>query len=75
MYPGSIFGEVAFASGKHRTASIRTRAETTVRKYECSDIAELISEHPDIAIKIIETLASRLTRTTEKLSELAKHLK
>ncbi len=74
MYPGSIFGEIAFASGKKRTGSIKARTETTVRKYECDNLEILISEHPDVAAMIIETLANRLTRTTEKLSELAKHL-
>ncbi|MGJ8638277.1 MAG: Crp/Fnr family transcriptional regulator [Opitutaceae bacterium] len=74
MYPGSILGEVAFASGDLRTANIRARSETEVIKYECESLEALITEHPDIAKKVIETLASRLTRTTAKLAELAKLL-
>ncbi|MGJ8652899.1 MAG: Crp/Fnr family transcriptional regulator [Opitutaceae bacterium] len=70
IYPGSIFGEMGFISGKARSGSIRARNETTVIKYECQSIEALIEEHPDVAVKMIKTLSSRLARTTEKLSEI-----
>ena len=34
-----------------------------------SDIENLIQERPQIAVKIIRTLASRLERTTQKLAD------
>lgn len=70
MYPGSIFGEVGFIRGTPRTGSIKARADTIVCRYDCDSVEGLIAEHPDIAAKMIETLASRLQRTTEKVSEL-----
>lgn len=70
IYPGSIFGEMGFISGKVRSGSIRARNDTTVIKYECESIEAMITEHPAVAVKMIETLSSRLSRTTDKLTEI-----
>jgi CRP-like cAMP-binding protein len=70
MYPGSIFGEVGFIRGTPRTGSIKARADTIVQRYDCASVEALIAHYPEIAAKMIETLASRLQRTTEKVSEL-----
>lgn len=69
MFPGTLFGEISSILKKPRTSSVRARTATTVTCYECEDLEELVTTHPEIAIKMLQTLASRLERTTQKLAE------
>jgi len=69
MFPGTIFGEVSAILGKPRTSSVRARMPTRVTKYEGIDLETLVGQHPEIAVKILETLASRLEHTTQKLTD------
>ena len=72
MYPGTIFGEMGDILGKPRSCTVKARTRTTVTKYETGNIETHISEHPDIAIKILKTLANRLERTTQKLADVSR---
>ena len=69
MFPGTVFGEMGDILGKPRTASVRAKSNCRLIHCAESDIETLISQRPQIAIKIIKTLASRLERTTQKLAE------
>ncbi|PXA05589.1 hypothetical protein DDZ13_01570 [Coraliomargarita sinensis] len=69
MFPGTIFGEVSAILGKPRTSCVRARMPTTVTKYEGIDLEALVSQHPEIAVKMLETLAGRLEHTTQKLTD------
>lgn len=71
MYPGTIFGEMGDILGKPRSCTVKARTRTTVTKYETNNIETIISEHPDIAIEILKTLANRLERTTQKLADVS----
>ncbi|MDQ8194424.1 Crp/Fnr family transcriptional regulator [Coraliomargarita sp. SDUM461004] len=71
MYPGTIFGEIGEILNDARTCTIRARSQTQVTKYECPDLDSLVQQHPEIAVKIMQTLASRLERTTQKLADLS----
>ncbi|MFO8027396.1 MAG: cyclic nucleotide-binding domain-containing protein [Opitutales bacterium] len=69
MYPGTIFGEVSAILGKPRTSTVKARTQTRVTKYEDIDLQDFVKEHPDIAVKMLETLAGRLEHTTQKLTD------
>lgn len=69
LFPGTLFGEVSAILGKPRTSTVRARTLTTVTKYEGMELDTLVREHPDIAAKMLETLAGRLERTTQKLTD------
>lgn len=69
MYPGTIFGELSAILDKPRTSTVRARMPTTVTRYEVPDLETLVREYPDIAVKMMETLARRLERTTQKLTD------
>lgn len=71
IYPGTIFGEIGDILRNPRTCTIKARSQTTVTKYDCTDLQTLVKEYPEIAVKIMETLASRLERTTQKLADLS----
>lgn len=69
MFPGTIFGELSAILGKPRTSSVKARTLTTVTKYEDLDLPTFVSQHPDIAAKMLETLANRLEHTTQRLTD------
>ncbi len=71
IYPGTVFGEIGDILGHPRSCTIKARAKTCVVKYDCPDLETLVAQHPDIAVKIMQTLASRLERTTQKLADLS----
>jgi CRP-like cAMP-binding protein len=71
IYPGTIFGEIGDILNRPRTCSIKARTQTRVIKYDCPNLETLVEQHPDIAAKIMQTLASRLERTTQKLADLS----
>ncbi|MGZ0656673.1 Crp/Fnr family transcriptional regulator [Coraliomargarita sp. W4R72] len=71
IYPGTIFGEIGDILSNPRTCSIKARSQTRVIKYECPDLETLVKQHPEIAVKIMQTLANRLERTTQKLADLS----
>lgn len=71
IYPGTVFGEIGHILGTPRTCTIKARAHTQLLKYDSPDLETLVKEHPQIAVKIMETLASRLERTTQKLADLS----
>jgi len=72
MYPGTIFGEMGDILGKPRSCTVKARTPTVVTKYDGGAMEDVIREHPDIAIKIFKTLASRLERTTQKLADVTR---
>lgn len=69
MYPGTIFGELSAILGKPRTSSVKARTATTVTKYDGCDLPSFASEYPEMAGRMLETLASRLEHTTQRLTD------
>lgn len=69
VFPGTIFGEMGDILKKPRTCTVKARTACKLVHYDESSIETLITRHPEIALKIIKTLASRLERTTQKLAD------
>jgi len=69
IFPGTIFGEVSAILGKPRTSTVRARTPVKVTKYAEFTLPEFLAEHPEISSKMLETLASRLEHTTQKLTD------
>lgn len=69
VFPGTIFGEMGDILKKPRTCTVIARTDCKLVHYDESSIETLITKHPEIALKIIKTLASRLERTTQKLAD------
>lgn len=44
IYPGTVFGEIGDILGNPRTCTIKARSQTTVTKYDCSDLQTLVKE-------------------------------
>jgi len=72
MFPGTIFGEMADLLGKPRTCTIKAKGKARLAKIQSLPIEQLMREQPDVVVKILKTLATRLERTTQKLSDNTK---
>jgi len=72
MYPGTIFGEMGDILGRPRTCTVKAKNASTIAFYAVDSLDALVNENPEIAVKLIRTLASRLDRTTQKLIDTAR---
>ena len=66
---GAIIGEIALLDGKPRTADATAVTDCELFVIERQDFLPLMLEEPAIGLKIIETLCSKLRRTTEQAEE------
>jgi CRP-like cAMP-binding protein len=67
---GAVFGEIALLDGNPRTADATAVTDCEMFVIERRDFLSLIREEPDIALRIIEILCSKLRRTTEQAEEI-----
>ena len=65
--PGDIFGELAMLDDDRRSATVETLEKTDAIAIPGSDMRVMLREHPDIAVKLISALSSRLRETNERL--------
>jgi CRP/FNR family transcriptional regulator len=66
--PGDIFGELAMFDDERRSATIETLEDTEAIAILGGDMRRLLSEHPDIAVKLLASLGRRLRETNERLA-------
>jgi CRP-like cAMP-binding protein len=67
---GDIFGEIALLDGNPRTADATAATDCELFVIEGRDFLPLVREEPDIALRIIEILCSKLRRTTAQAEEV-----
>jgi CRP/FNR family transcriptional regulator/CRP/FNR family cyclic AMP-dependent transcriptional regulator len=68
---GDIFGEMSLLDGKPRSASVIATDETELIMLRRSDFLDRLTRFPEMAIKMLATLASRLRRTNRQVESLA----
>jgi CRP-like cAMP-binding protein len=66
--PGEIFGELAIFDDEHRSATVETLGQTELIAILAGDMRRMLSEHPDIAVKLLGALSRRLRETNERLT-------
>jgi CRP-like cAMP-binding protein len=66
--PGDIFGELAMFDDERRSATVETIEKTEVIAILGGDMRRLLRQHPDIAVKLLAALGSRLRETNERLT-------
>src|ERR671914_2347953 len=64
---GAMFGELALFRGETRSATAEAIEPTEAVALLAPDVQRLIKGNPDIATKLLKTLAERVSRTTERL--------
>jgi CRP-like cAMP-binding protein len=68
--PGGIFGEIALLDGQPRTADALAVSDCELMLIDRRDFIPLVSQHPEIALKLIEILCGRIRRTSEQVEDI-----
>jgi CRP/FNR family transcriptional regulator len=66
--PRDIFGELAMLDGGTRSASIETLSDCELLALPASDMRRVISDHGEIAAKLISALTRSLRETNERVA-------
>ncbi|TMM08686.1 MAG: cyclic nucleotide-binding domain-containing protein, partial [Actinobacteria bacterium] len=61
--PGDIFGELAMFDYERRSATIEAAEPMEAIAILATDMRRLLREHPDIAVKLLQSLGRRLRET------------
>src|SRR5712671_4870746 len=70
FHEGEIFGEIALLDGRPRTADATAMSDCELIVIERRDFIPFLNDHPDVTIKFIEILCSRLRRTSEQVQDV-----
>jgi CRP/FNR family cyclic AMP-dependent transcriptional regulator len=66
--PGEIFGELAMFGGEVRSATVETLEYVEAVAILADDLKRLLSEHPDLSVKLLEALAKKLRQANERIA-------
>src|SRR5262245_14341894 len=69
FHEGEVFGEIALLDGRPRTADAVAMSDCELVVIERRDFVPFLSSHPDVMLKFIEILCSRLRRTSEQVQD------
>ncbi|MGH2715268.1 MAG: Crp/Fnr family transcriptional regulator [Thermoleophilaceae bacterium] len=64
---GSLFGELAMFRGETRSATAEAVEAATAVALLARDVQRLVRRNPDLALKLLASLAERVSRTNERL--------
>ena len=68
---GEVFGELSLLDDRPRSANVTAMVETELLMLRRSDFLDLVRRVPQIAVSLLEELASRLRRTDDQVEGLA----
>jgi CRP/FNR family transcriptional regulator, cyclic AMP receptor protein len=70
IIPGDIFGEIALLDRGPRTADAVVVENGELMVIERRDFIMLLRQHPEVSMRLIEILCSRLRRTSEQVEDI-----
>src|SRR5215813_15397145 len=70
FHEGEVFGEIALLDGRPRTADAIAMSDCELVVIERRDFVPFLQDHPDVTLKFIEILCSRLRRTSEQVQDV-----
>jgi CRP/FNR family transcriptional regulator, cyclic AMP receptor protein len=65
---GDIFGELAMWGAETRSATVEALEDTTAVALLAGDVRRLLASHPEIAVKLLGEVASRLRAANERIT-------
>ncbi len=68
---GDFFGEMALLNSKPRSATVRTTEPVRVLVLERDDFNKIITNSPQVALKLLEVMSARIRNVDEQISELS----
>ena len=66
--PGEIFGELAMFGGEVRSATVEALDDMQAVAILAGDLKRLLSEHPEIAVKLLGALGERLREANARIA-------
>lgn len=66
---GDVFGEIALLDGQPRTADAVASGQTELLMIKRADFKDLLRRQPEIAVRLIELLCTRLRWTNDRMEE------
>lgn len=69
LRPGDMFGELALFSGELRSATIEALEPSTTVALLADDIRRLLTSQPEIAVKMLASLANRVRAANERIAQ------
>lgn len=67
---GEMFGELALIEQRPRSATAVAVGATVVEVYDRATFLDALSEDPELALRVMASLAERLRETTDRLQEV-----
>jgi CRP-like cAMP-binding protein len=67
---GDVFGEIALLDGRPRTADATAMSDCEFVVIERRDFVPFLHDNPDVTLKFIEILCSRLRHTSEQVQDV-----
>tara|TARA_R110002110_G_scaffold85816_3_gene223647 strand:+ start:23012 stop:23710 length:699 start_codon:yes stop_codon:yes gene_type:complete len=71
MEPGGVFGELAALDGMPRSAAVVALTDTLVASISPDTFLNLLRDHPDLAIGVMQELAKIVRTSTERIMDLS----
>lgn len=69
--PGEFFGEMSTLLHKPQSATVTSIGRTRVQVFTVANLEENLSNHPDLAMAIINSLSNQLREAKQRLSDKA----
>ncbi|OGS13989.1 MAG: hypothetical protein A2234_05400 [Elusimicrobia bacterium RIFOXYA2_FULL_58_8] len=70
---GDFFGEMSLLGGRVRSASAQAAEDTELYAISKRNFAKLIIKNPDFTLKLLHTLADRLTKADNEIASMLFH--
>jgi signal transduction histidine kinase len=70
MRPGEVFGEMGVLERRPRSATVRAREPSIVLEIHGPQFRTLMAHHPDVELRLLVQMSTRLRNTNEKLEDL-----
>src|SRR6476620_873420 len=67
---GGIFGEIALLDGQPRTADAFAASDCELMQIDRRDFVPLVTQNPEIALKLVEILCGRIRHTSEQVEDM-----
>ena len=67
--PGEYFGEMSSLLNQTRTATVTSQGRSVVQVFPGEDLESTLLHYPRLSKKIIDTLASRLAKASERIAD------
>jgi len=67
---GEVFGEIALLDGRARTANATAMSDCELIVIERREFIPFLRSEPDVTLKLMEILCSRLRRTSEQVQDV-----